>query len=383
MGTDMADQRPSIAEALNVEGYDESTGANIDRAAGHVPVAGTVYESGKSIAAHAQEAANADNPAELASAGAALVGDGAAFVGAAAADAVTFAMDPIGWLVSHGLNMLLELVQPLQDALHQVSGDGPAIGHASDNFVTIAQGFVTLADDFEKTGDTALKDWIDDAGAAAKEALGDFSAGIRGIGSAAGSVSEVLKMWSMVMVVIEEVIKAIITELVSWLITIWLPALASSIISFGSSVAAAMTASIAKAASVFKKVTGYLGRFGRLLDTFIDYLAKYSTKIVEATRKFRIGTFAGESKFSLNVLENTAGVALTPSNRALTTMFGTSVGVTPLVTGAGVKAGIGAGKGVYSEGTEDVSVGGDEPWFDKSEIGGDQSPEETRGNLDI
>ncbi len=383
MGSDMTEPKPSIADTLNVETYDESMEANADRAIGHVPVVGTVYKSGKSIAAHAQQAVNADNPAELASAGAALVGDGAAFVGAAAADVVTFAMDPIGWLVSHGLNMLLELVQPLQDALHQVTGDGPAIGHASDNFVTIAQGFVALADDFEKTGDTALKDWIDDAGNAAKEALGDFSAGIRGIGSAAGSVAEVLQMWSMVMVVIEEVIKAIITELVSWLITIWLPALAASVISFGGSVAAAMTASIAKAASVLKKVTGYLGRFGKLLDTFIDFLAKYSTKVMAATRKFRIGTYAGESKFSLNVLENTAGAALTPSNRVLTTMFGTSVGAKPLLTGMGVKAGIGAGKSIYGEGKEDVGLEGDEPWFDKSEIGGDQSPEETRGNLEI
>jgi hypothetical protein len=379
----MSDPKPSIADTLNVEAYDESTGANVDRAIGNVPVVGTVYQSGKSIATHAEEAANADNPAELASAGAALAGDGAAFVKSASVDMITFCMDPIGWLVSHGLNMLLELVQPLQDALHQVTGDGPAIGHASDNFVTIAQGFVALAEDFEKTGDTALKDWIDDAGNAAKEALGDFSAGIRGVGSAAGSVAEVLQMWSMVMVVIEEVIKAIITELVSWLITIWLPALASSVISLGSSVAAAMTASIAKAAAVLKKVTGYLGRFGKLLDTFIEYLAKYSTKIVAATRKFRIGTYAGESKFNLNVLENTAGAALTPSNRVLTTMFGTSVGAKPLLTGMGVKAGIGAGKSIHSEGAEDVSLGGDEPWFDKSEIGGDQSPEETRRNLDI
>lgn len=376
-------EKKSIADTLNVEGYDESMSANLDRGLSEAPVVGTLYKSGKSIAGHAQQAAQADNPGELASAGAALVGDGAAFVGSAAGDMVTFAMDPIGWLVGHGLNMLLELVQPLQDALHQVTGDGPAIGHASDNFVTIAQGFVALAEDFERTGDTALADWVDEAGNAAKEALGDFSSGIRGIGSAAGSVAEVLKMWSMVMVVIEEVIKAIITELVSWLITIWLPALAASVISFGSSVAAAMTASIAKAASVLQKVTRYLGKFGKLLDTFIEFLAKYSTKVVEMTRKFRIGTYAGESKFSLNVLENTAGAALNPGNRVLTTMFGTAVGAAPLISGAGVKAGIAAGKTAFGEVKDAVTPEGDEPWFNKSEIGGDKSPEETRGNLDI
>ena len=379
----MTEPKKSIADALDVQPYDESTSANLDRAAAAAPVVGTVYKSGKSIAEHARQAASADGVGELASAGKALVGDGAAFVGAAATDLVTFAMDPIGWLVSHGLNMLLELVQPLQDALHAVTGDGPAIGHASENFGAIAHGFVALAEDFEQTGDTALAEWVDEAGKAAKEALGDFSSGIRGVGSAAGSVAEVLQMWSMVMQVIEEVIKAIITELVSWLITIWLPALAASVISFGSSVAAAMTASIAKAASVLQKVTRYLGKFGKLLDTFIEFLAKYSTKVVEMTRKFRLGRYAGESRFGLDTLENTAGVAFTPGNRALTTMFGTSVGASALVAGASVKAGIAAGKTAFAEGKEAVTPEEDEPWFDKSRIGGDRTPEETRRNLDI
>ncbi|MFD2418580.1 hypothetical protein [Amycolatopsis pigmentata] len=372
-------EKKSIAETLNVEAYDESTGANLDRAMGYVPVAGTVYKSGKSIAGHAQQAAQADNPGELASAGAALVGDGAAFVGAAAGDMVTFAMDPIGWLVSHGLNMLLELVQPLQDALHHVTGDGPAIGQGSENFVSIAEGFVALAEDFERTGDTALAEWVDEAGSAAKEALGEFSSGIRGVGSAAGSVAEVLKMWSMVMVVIEEVIKAIITELVSWLITLWLPALAASVISFGGSVAAAMTASIAKAASVLQKVTRYLGKFGKLLDTFMEFLVKFSGKLEVFTRKLRVGVMPGETKFGFGAVAD----GFQPSNRALTTMFGTAVGAKPLVAGASVKAGIAAGKTVYGEGKESVTSEGDEPWFDKSEIGGDQSPEETRRKLDI
>ncbi|SEP53271.1 hypothetical protein [Amycolatopsis saalfeldensis] len=372
-------EKKSIADTLNVSGYDESTGANVDRGLSAAPVVGTLYDSGKSIAGHAQQAAQADSPGELASAGAALVGDGASFVGAAAGDMVTFAMDPIGWLVSHGLNMLLELVQPLQDALHQVTGDGPAIGHASENFTTIAQGFVALAEDFERTGDTALADWVDDAGNAAKEALGDFSSGIRGVGSAAGTVAEVLQMWSMVMVVIEEVIKAIITELVSWLITLWLPALAASVISFGGSVAAAMTASIAKAASVLAKVTRYLGKFGKLLDTFMEFLVKIAGKMEVFTRKLRVGVMPGETKFGLGA----AAQGFQPSNRVLSTMFGTSVGAGPLVAGASVKAGIGAGKALAGEGKEAVSAEGDTPWFDKSEIGGDQSPEQTRKNLDI
>ncbi|WP_246128152.1 hypothetical protein [Amycolatopsis rhizosphaerae] len=64
-------------------------------------------------------------------------------------------------------------------------------------------------------------------------------------------------------------------------------------------------------------------------------------------------------------------------------MFGTALGAKPLIAGAGVKAGIAVGKTAYTEGKEAVTPEGDEPWFDKSEIGGDQSPGETRRNLDI
>jgi hypothetical protein len=151
------------------------------------------------------------------------------------------------------------------------------------------------------------------------------------------------------------------------------------VISFGGSVAAAMTASIAKAASVLQKVTRYLGKFGKLLDKFMEFLVKYSGKLEVFTRKLRIGVMPGETKFGFGAVAE----GWQPSNRALTTMFGTSAGVKPFLAGAGVKAGIGAGKGAFAEGKEAVTPEGDEPWFDKSEIGGDRSPEETRKDLDI
>jgi hypothetical protein len=378
----MTEPRKSIADTLNVTGYDESFAANADRAALKTPVVGTVYKSGKSIAEHAQELGQADDFGDLASASGKLAADGAKFMGSAAMDVTFFAMDPIGWLVSHGLDMLLELVQPLQDVLHQVSGNGPAIGAASDDFTTIAQGFVALADDFEQTGDSALKDWQDKAGEAARAALGDFSSGIRGVGSSAGSVAETLQMWSMVMVVIEEVIKAIISELVSWLITIWLPALAASVISFGGTVAAAMTASIAKAASVFAKVTKHLGVFGKLLDEFMQFLVKYSGKIEKITEKFRVGKVVEAGKRAIPVVGKVAErTVFVPSRRVITTAFGAGTGVAPLATGVGIKAGIGAAKGVGKEVSAEAHEDG--PMFDKSAIGGDQSVEETRDNLDI
>jgi hypothetical protein len=378
----MTEPKQSIADQLDVSAYDEGFAANADRAASATPVVGNVYDAGKSIAEHARDIGQAEDFGDLAAASGKLVSDGATFVSGAALDVTFFAMDPIGWLVSNGLNMLLELVQPLQDALHQVTGDGPAIGHASDNFATIAQGFVALADDFEATGDEALKDWLNDAGDAARAALGDFSTGIRGLGTSAGSVAEVLQMWSMVMVVIEEVIKAIISELVSWLITIWLPALASSVITLGGSVAAAMTASIAKAASVFAKVTRHLGKFGKLLDQFMAFLVKFSGKIERMTEKFRVGKVVKAGDRTIPVVgKRLDHDAFVPSRRVITTAFGASSGVGPLATGVGIKAGVGIAKGTGRELNEEVHEGS--PYFDESSVGGDHTAAQTRRDLDI
>lgn len=403
----MTEPKQSIADNLGVKPHDEGFGASLDRAAGMVPVAGEAY---KSIKSTAQAIGDVDGISDLDDAAKQMAGSGASFIGGAYADAAMFTMDPIGYLVGAGLNMLLELVQPLQDALHYVSGDGPSIGQASDNFGQIGQGFVALAEDFQDTGDKALTEWKEEAANAAREALADFSTGIKGVGSAAGSVAEVLKIWSMIMVVIEEVIKGIITELVSWLITLWLPALAASVISFGSSVAAAMTASVAKVASVFTKVSKHLGKLGKLLDELGKFLVKFNGGVLKLTEKFRLGKTLQKGQRSVPVvgkpsdmtkfvpsrrvaatysgevakgIDNAAGAMVGNYEARIGNMFSREA-LTDLATGAGIKAGVGVGKGAGKEAQDSYEdAQRDEPIFDKSAIGGDQDLDDTRDNLQM
>jgi len=396
-------EKKSIADALDVKPHDEGLKGSVDRAVERVPIAGDAYKSIKSIK---ESIGEVDDVTDLGNLAKDMASSGASFIAGAYADAAFFAMDPIGYLVSAGLDMLLELVQPLQDALHYVSGDGPSLSAGSDNFATIAQGFVALSEDFDETADKALKDWQEDAGNAARQAVADFSVGIQGVGSAAGAVSEVLKTWSMIMQVIEEVIKGIITELVSWLITLWLPALASSVISFGGSVAAAMTATVAKVASVFSKVSRYLGKLGKLLEKLGEFLVKFNGTVVRLAEKFRLGkTVAAGSRTAPLVGQKVARDTFVPSRRVAATTAGAMAkgmgsvagnfeqrlgtmfskeALKALGIGASIKAGTGALKGGIREprdSYEDVLEG--EPAFDKSEIGGDRDPDETRKNLDI
>ncbi|GAA3537789.1 hypothetical protein GCM10022222_21770 [Amycolatopsis ultiminotia] len=379
----------SVADGVKVKGYDDSFGQNALDAAKKVPVAGKGVST---ISGAIENFGSAKDAGDVVAAGGQLVQDGAGFVAGAAVDVASFALDPVGWLVSNGLNMLLELIQPLQDALHFVTGDGPSLKTASGNFVEIGKGFVTLADDFVKTGDEALKDWQGEGGAAAKKALAEFSEGIKGIGSSAGAVAETLQMWSMVMTVIEEVIKAIISELVSWLIYLWLPALAASVVSLGSSVAGAMAASVAKAASVMSKITKHLGKLGQLLEKFMTFLLKWTDDLIKQGSKLsRSGRLVtpGEEKAIAGAFANATGTkASTFGDVALDTLKNAPGEAVKQVIG--VKPGD-LGKGAASDGkavfdVADKAISNTRDISGASGAGDDaghHSAEETRKNLDM
>ncbi|TVT53932.1 hypothetical protein FNH05_10920, partial [Amycolatopsis rhizosphaerae] len=97
-------------------------------------------------------------------------------------DLLTMAMNPVGTLISYGLNWLIEHVKPLQDALNQLAGDADQIAAYSQTWKNVAGAVQKAAKDLSGTAthDTAhwtgtaadtyraqLKNKIDHLGAAA------------------------------------------------------------------------------------------------------------------------------------------------------------------------------------------------------------------------
>ncbi|MGW4397535.1 hypothetical protein ACWEHA_19810 [Amycolatopsis nivea] len=378
----------SVADGVKIK-HEDGFGHDALEAAKKTPFVGKGVNT---ISGAIDNYGDAKSFGDFASASGQLVQDGAGFVAGAAVDLASFALDPVGWLVSNGLNMLIELIQPLQDALHFVTGDGPALKEASGNFVEIGKGFVTLADNFVKEGDEALKDWQGEGGDAAKKALAQFSEGIKGIGSSAGAVAETLQMWSMVMTVIEEVVKALISELVSWLIYLWLPALAASVVSLGSSVAAAMTASVARVASTVSRVTSHLGKLGQLIEKFLTFLAKWADEMIKQGSKLTPSgarITPGTEKALAGAVANATGTK--------GSAFGTAaVDALKGMPGEAVKQVIGVNPSDLSKGSAYVGKGGfdfaDKMISNARDIGksedasdeaGKHSAKDTRENLDM
>lgn len=195
------------------------------------------------------------------------------------------ATDPLGWLIGQGLNFLITVVQPLQDLIHFVSGDGPALLNAAANFNKIAQGLAQYGEKFAQTMQEQLKGWGGAAKDAANARLDRFATGIGGTAGQAGDIAQLLQISSMVMTVIEEFIKALLTEFVEWLVLIWIPAIAAAAPTFGGSIATAWTGTFAKGATTTAKASRQVGKLQKVLNMLKDLLEKLKV-IMGKTKDF-------------------------------------------------------------------------------------------------
>ncbi|WP_394614290.1 WXG100 family type VII secretion target [Lentzea sp. JNUCC 0626] len=201
-----------------------------------------------------------------------LASEGAAVLGSLGTSVYGIATDPIGWLVGQGLNFLISVVQPLEDAIHFVSGDGPALQQAAENFSNIAKGVADMRAKFDADLQSAVQTWGGQASEVAGTKLGEFANGIDGVAGQAGELASMLQVSSMIMTIVEDFIKAILTELITWLVMIWIPALAAAVPSFGASTAAAGAATGVRVATTGSRVARIVARLRQFLDKIMAFL---------------------------------------------------------------------------------------------------------------
>ncbi|ATE56244.1 hypothetical protein [Actinosynnema pretiosum] len=204
----------------------------------------------------------------------ALTSEASALIQSVGASATSIAMDPLGWLIGQGLNFLISVVQPLEDAIHFVSGDGPALAQAAENFNAIGEGVAKLRESFDRDLSGKVQGWEGGAAEAAAERLGQFAGGVDGVAGHAGELAQLLQISSMVMTVVEDVIKAVLTELITWLIMIWIPALAAAIPTAGGSTAAAGAATGVRVAASAGRVARIVAKLRGFLTRIVDFLRR-------------------------------------------------------------------------------------------------------------
>jgi hypothetical protein len=291
-----------VASGVTLKPADPVTagGVNVGNALKATPFAGGAVTVGKDVASVAA-AVTAPHPdgVDIALGLTTIATDTTGFIQSSAATVTDIATDPLGWLVGQGLNFLISAVQPIQDAIHFVSGDGPALGVAADNFGAIATGLDRLAKNFADVADTSLAQWRGDAGDAARRSLGEFAHGIGGVSAKSGDLARMLQLSSMLMSFVEDLIKAILTELVTWLVLIWIPALAAAVPSCGASVATAGTASEVKLGTTTAKTTQKVSKVRGILQEILAWLRKMQAKLAAS----KLGRVFADSRTGTKLAE--------------------------------------------------------------------------------
>ncbi|GGP68467.1 hypothetical protein [Saccharothrix coeruleofusca] len=216
-----------------------------------------------------------------------LASEATGLIGALGTSAYGIATDPIGWLVGQGLSFLISVVQPLEDAIHFVSGDGPALAQAAENFDAIAKGVAELRQKFDEDLRNSVTNWGGPASDAAGTKLGEFASGIDGVAGQAGEIAQILQISSMIMTIVEDFIKAILTELITWLIMIWIPALAAAVPSFGASTAAAGAATGVRVAATGSRVARIVAKLKDFLSRILDFLRNLSSRVGNVRAAFQ------------------------------------------------------------------------------------------------
>lgn len=227
-----------------------------------------------------------------------VASDAAEFVQSCGEAGTQLASDPLGWLASQGLSFLTTVITPLQDLIHFGSGDGPALAGAAKNFTNIGNGLTGFADNYQRDADSSLANWQGPAASVARAKTMEFADGVRATADEAGNIAQLLHISSMIMTVIEDLIKALITELVRWLIMIWVPALAAAVPTCGASTAEAGAATAVKGTQTGVQAANKVSRLQKLLDKVHELMAKlkdFMARAREAIRKVHEGGALGKA----------------------------------------------------------------------------------------
>ncbi|MFB9925567.1 RHS repeat-associated core domain-containing protein [Amycolatopsis halotolerans] len=131
-----------------------------------------------------------------------------------AMDLLTIAMNPVGTLISYGLNWLIEHVKPLQDALNQLAGDADQITAYSQTWGNIAKAVEKAAKDL---GDSVQKDTAHWGGQAADAYRANVKNKIDHLNAAAtcaSGISTVVEVVGVITAAVRAMVRDMITQAV-------------------------------------------------------------------------------------------------------------------------------------------------------------------------
>lgn len=195
--------------------------------------------------------------------------------------------DPLNWLISKGLGFLIDWLQPLEDAIGCVTGNPERMDEEIAKWERVGNALTPLSEEIRDAANAGLISWEGRAATAAKARLNDFADGVAATANDVKQIIMIMNISKLLMELAYAFVLSLIATLVQWMIMIWIPALASSVVTFGGSVAGASAATAATTASTTARATTFIGKVRNILMRLKNVLVRlknYSLK--QATSKF-------------------------------------------------------------------------------------------------
>jgi RHS repeat-associated protein len=141
------------------------------------------------------------------------VDGGIAAVGAGL-DLLTMAMNPVGTLISYGLNWLIEHVKPLQDALNKLAGDADQIAAYSQTWKNIAQAVGQSAKDLSATVQKDTANWTGQAADTYRANIADKVNHINAAATCSEAIGAVVQVVGVLTGAVRGLVRDMITQAV-------------------------------------------------------------------------------------------------------------------------------------------------------------------------
>lgn len=183
--------------------------------------------------------------------------------------------DPIYALVNAGLGFVLELVQPLQDLMDWLAGDSHEMERQGEVWGQVGDALEALSGETGETLRSNLTSWSGGAAEAAFEQLYAMEAAVMAAAHESRSVQTILGWAQALAEAVYGVVRSIVAELVSWLVTYGLVALANSAWTFGASVASFLLGAAAKGFHMFTQAMNWVSKGGKVFQLITKVMMKF------------------------------------------------------------------------------------------------------------
>ncbi|SDN14473.1 WXG100 family type VII secretion target [Allokutzneria albata] len=217
-----------------------------------------------------------------------IISDASSLITSCTGMALNLRVDPLGWLINQGVSFLVNVITPIKAAIDLVSGNPDALSASAKNFNELSKELLALNKEFSAALSEELKGWEGIAAETARARLRQFENGVRGVAGQSGDIAMALQTSSMVMKVVEDFLKGLLTDVVEWLVITWVAALATAPATLGASTAAASALTTAKVGQKTAQTSAVVTKTWRFIELNQNFMKRTRQRLADSdwTTKF-------------------------------------------------------------------------------------------------